>query len=274
MVRLILAFALWAGAALPVTAQAPEDTVSWVYTSMTQTNVSQESGLWHLSRPARRDQFFSRRMVEFIASNDSHGDNLATACIDFDPAVPGNDFDNAELRRTLRLTSSGDATRKTVVASFATFGHAARVEYDFIVEDGFWKIDDIAGPGWRISLIPCAAKPASNPATTGAFCYLNGSDTLRLDLASDGSAIVDMLSWQGNAHTCSARGRAGPIDGGWLLHAEEGCRLQILVTGDQGIRFSDPEWHCKRWMCGQRAVIDGLTFPRSSQIDCAQMPRN
>ena len=272
MGRWVLAFALWIGAAFPGLAQTPEDTVRWIYGSMTQTAPSQESGLWHLSRPARRDQFFSRRLVEFIVANDSYGDNLANACLDFDPAIPGNDFDGAEIQRSLSLAPVGDSTRQTVTATFTTFGQATQVVYDFIVEDGFWKIDDIAGPGWRISLIPCAAKPLA--AAAGGFCYVNGSDSLRLNVTGDGSAIVDMISWQSNAHTCSVNGLAGPIDGGWLFHAEQGCRLEILVTADQGIRFSDPEWHCKRWLCGQRAVIDGLSFPRSSQIDCAQMPRN
>lgn len=271
MGRWVLVFALWIGAAFPAVAQTPENTVRWVYDSLAQTSTSQDRGLWHLSRPARRDQFFSRRMVAFIIANDSHGDNLATACIDFDPAIPGNDFDGQELRRTLALTSSGDSTRSTVVASFTTFGHAARVEYDFIVEDGFWKIDDIAGPGWRISLIPCVAK---QPVATGQFCYLNGADSLRLTLTGDGSAMIDMLSWQANGHSCSARGRAGAMEGGWVLPDAQGCGLQILVTPDQGIRLVDPDWACKPFLCGQRAVIDGLTFPRSSQINCAQMPRN
>jgi hypothetical protein len=271
MRRLILSLCLiWA--ALPAAAQTPEDTVRWIYTSMAQTGAPQERGLWYLSRPERREQFFTRRQVAFIIANDSHGDDLATACIDFDPAIPGNDYDGAEILRTLSLSSTGDATRQTVTAQFTTFGQPAQIVYDFIVEEGFWKIDDIAGPGWRVSQMPCAPKSAAAPAAQSAFCYLNGSDTLRLELLADGAARVDMQSWQANGHSCSVNGRADATEGGWMMQAEEGCRLFVTVTPEQGIRLSDPEWYCKRWMCGQRAVIDGLTFPRSSQIDCAQMP--
>jgi hypothetical protein len=273
MTRLILALGLVWAFAQPAAAQTPEDTVRWIYDSMAQPGqVAEQRGLWHLSRPERRNQFFSRRLVDFIIANDSHGNDLVTACIDFDPAIPGNDYDGAEILNSLTLGGSGDTTRRTVTARFMTFGRPAQIEYDFIVEDGFWKIDDIAGPGWRISQIACAPKAAAAPAASNAFCYLNGSDSLRLDLQADGSAMIDMQSWQANGHSCSARGRAGPAEGGWLFQAEEGCRLEIRVTGDQGIAFADPDWACKRWMCGQRAVIDGLSFPRSSQIDCAQMP--
>ena len=277
MNRLILVLSLWIAMTAGALAQTPEDTVRWIYKSMSQPGISQERGLWHLSRPERRAQFFSRRMVEFIIAQDSHGDDLATACIDFDPAIPGNDFDSAEVLRTLNLAMSGDASRSTVAATFTTFttfSQPVRVEYDFIVEDGFWKIDDIAGPGFRISRIPCAPRQATAPTDSGMFCYANGPDTLRLNLLAGGAAQIDMQSWQSNGHSCSVNGRADTAEGGWMMQAEEGCRLFVLVTADQGIRFADPEQHCKRWMCGQRAVIDGLRFPRSSQIDCALMPRH
>lgn len=261
--RLVAAVFVALMAATGLRAQSPEDTVRWIYASLDQPG----GGIRALASPAQRDQFLSKRLSAFFAANDASGGT----CLGFGLEVPGNDFEIAEILRTLSLTAQGDQPRKSVSAQFTNFGQPAQVVYDFIVEDGFWKIDDIAGSGWRISQIPCSARPA---ATAGGFCYLNGSDSLRLNLPGDGSAMIDVISWQGNGHSCSVTGRAGAIEGGWLLHAEQGCRLQVLVTADQGIRFVDTDWACKPMLCGQRAVIDGLSFPRSSQIDCSQLPVN
>jgi hypothetical protein len=264
MHRLILSLVLLLGGAMPLTAQTPEDTVRWIYASLTQPG---PNGLHYLSAADRRDQFFTRRMVAFYAANDSQGGT----CVDFGFAVPGNDYDAAEIQRSLALETSGGDSQKSISARFTSFGRPAQVVYDFTIEDGFWKIDDIAGPGWRVSQITCAPQAAA-PASAG-YCYIRGDDSLRLDLTADGGAMIDLQSWQANGHSCSATGRAEATDGGWLFQAEEGCRLQILVTAEQGLRLADPDWACKRWLCGQRAVIDGLNFPRSSQVDCSQMPR-
>ncbi|MDU9002357.1 hypothetical protein [Sedimentitalea todarodis] len=259
-------------------AQTPEDIIRWVYQSHTQTGP--QSGIHHLASPAQRAQFFSRRMVAFFEANDSYGNDLASACLDFALDIPGNDFDAQEIARTLSVSSTGDAEQTSVTASFTTFGQPAQIIYDFISEGGFMRIDDIAGPGWRVSLMPCAPKPAASasPApASGGYCYMSGDDTLRLDLHGDSGASFDLISWQANGHTCGARGLARAVDGGWLYESSEfgsACRLGIMVAPDGGIRLSDPDHRCKQGHCGQRAVIDGLQFARSTQIDCAQMPRH
>ncbi len=195
-----------------------------------------------------------------------HGGDPVTACIDFGLDIPGNDYDEAEILRTLSLSSRGTQMRTTVEATFSTFGSPARIAYDFIVEDGFWKIDDIAGPGYRVSQIHCTVRTLA-----AAYCYQSGNASMRLIRRPDGGAEFDFNSWQGNGHSCSGQGRARAIDGGWEYAGVQGCRLRILVTPQQGLRLSDADWVCKRWMCGQRAVMDGLEFPRSSQIDCARL---
>lgn len=273
----LFAVLLWSGlAALPALAQSPEDIVRWIYQSHAQPGPN--NGVHFLASPAQRAQFFSRRMVAFFEANDSHGDDLATACLDFALDIPGQDFDAQEIARTLSISSTGTAGRQSVTAAFTTFGEPARIVYDFISEDGFMRIDDIAGPGWRVSLIPCTPKPAGSTAspTSGSYCFLSGDDALRLDLRSDGSAWFDFSSWQANGHSCGARGQLKTIAGGWQyedIQDGQTCRLGVLTTSDGGIRLSDPDHQCKRWHCGQRAVIDGLQFARSTQIDCARMPQ-
>ncbi len=262
-------------AALPARAQTPEDLVRWIYASLSAPGPAQAKGLAHISAPAQRRQFLSRRLADFYDANDSYGTDLMTACVDFAFDIPGNDFDEHEIARTLTVTTTGDPARPSVTARFTNFGQPAEFTYDFIPEDGAMRIDDIAGPGWRVSQIPCVPKGGSSPAATRGtgYCYRSGDNTLRLDVAGDGRALFELDSWQVAGHNCGAGGVAQPIEGGWLF--EDGpCRIEILVTPESGLRLTDHDWICKQTMCGARAVIDGLAFPRASQVDCALMPAN
>ncbi|MEO9651458.1 MAG: hypothetical protein ABJ360_06780 [Roseobacter sp.] len=253
-------------------AQTPQDIVRWVYTSLSQQSAASAQGLDYLSSPGQRHQFFSRQMVAFYQANESYGDDLAGACVDYSFAIPGQDYDAAEIARTLRLTSIKAADRLTIAADFSTFGQPVRVLYEFAAEDGFWKIDDIAGQGFRVSEIPCAAKSAdiaAVPIPADSFCYERDNSTLRLELTNSGGARVEIRSWQSNGHSCFAQLDGATVTGGWDFPGDLGCSLQLRVTGQEGLDVFDPDWACKRTLCGQRATLEGLSFPRSSQIDCA-----
>ncbi|MFV0512728.1 MAG: hypothetical protein ACK5MY_03685 [Jhaorihella sp.] len=270
-------FIVAAAFARPGLGQTPEEIVRWIYLSRAGAGAHGAQGLEYLSDPARRAQFFTQRMVAFLAANDSHGGDIATACLDFAPDIPGNDFDAGEIARTLVLSHAGGAGNQSVTATFTSFGQPARITYDFVAEDGFMRIDDIAGPGYRLSRIPCTARQAAAPVPTGSgeFCYDTGNSELRLRPAPDGSAAFTLESWQGGGHSCGAEGRARSIAGGWLWEESRygrPCRLQIALTPDRGIRLGDPGHDCKMMFCGQRAVLDGLAFPPASQVDCASLP--
>ncbi|MCV3270469.1 hypothetical protein [Roseobacter sinensis] len=256
---------------LPATAQSPEEIVRWIYASLSGPGPALQQGLDYLSSPDQRSNYFSRRMVMFFDANDSYGDDLAQACVDFGFAIPGNDFDAAEVARSLELSTQPGPEGMTIVARFTNFGSPAQVTYDFAQEDGFWKIDDVAGEGFRVSQIPCTPKAAA-PVT--AFCYRQGEDGLRLDLAAGGGgARVEFWSWQANGHSCSGEMVGQAVAGGWDFPATGGCLLQLRAASDGSLQLADPDWACKRSLCGQRAVLDGLSFPRSSQIDCAGWQR-
>lgn len=264
-------------AALPGRAQSPEELVRWIYTSMAQLSPGQASGLAYLSAPAQRGQFLSERLAGFYAANGTYGDDLARACVDFDFAIPGNDYDGAEILRTLSVSAAGDARRRTVTADFVNFGTPARVAYEFVPEGGFWRLDDIAGPGFRVSEIPCAPKPAAAPEGGGTgYCYATQGDQLRMEIAADGRGTFALESWQGGGHSCGAEGALAPIPGGWVYEEtlfSGPCRLEILVTPEGGLRLTDVQSGCKVSLCGQRAMLDGLSFARSAQVDCATLPR-
>lgn len=262
----------------PARAGGPEETVRWIYHSRLQGGPG-PSGYAYLAAPERRAQFLTRRMVAFHAANDSQRNATGVACVDFGADIPGQDFDPAEIVRTLRLDARGDDRARQVVARFFNFGRPAEITYFFIAEDGFWKIDDIAGPGWRMSQISCPPRSAPPPSASGApprlFCFVTASDTMRLALREDGTASFSFDSFQEAGHSCGAEGIARPVPGGWRYEEDFSgrlCVLDIRVASDGGLTLSDVDHGCKLMLCGQRATIDGRAFPLASQVDCATLP--
>lgn len=255
----------------------PEETVRWIYESY-QSDAPGPRGYAALSQPDRRGDFLSDSLGAFHAANDTHGDDLASACVDFAFDIPGQDYDAAEIARTLQISSTGTDFAQDVTARFTNFGTPAEITYHFVPEDGLWKIDDITGPGWRVSEIPCApaqsgatGASAAPPPETGAYCYRTQDDTLRLTLLGDGRAQFSFQSFQTNGHSCGYQGIAQAAGGAWV-YSEGACQLGMEVSAAGDIAFQDPDWACKTMMCGQRAVIEGLIYPATSRVDCATLP--
>lgn len=247
----------------------PEETVRWIYESY-KSDTPGPRGYAALSQAERRSDFLSERLRAFHAANDTHGDDLASACVDFAFDIPGQDYDAAEIARTLQISATGTETAQDVTARFTNFGTPAEITYHFVPEDGLWKIDDITGPGWRVSEIPCAPKAASTApsAAPRAYCFSEGDSTLRFELTPGGSARFSVESWQGGGHTCGAQGEAMVEGDAWVYRPDGTCALAFRVGPDGGISIADPDWACKQTLCGQRAVFDGLAFPVSSQVAC------
>ena len=254
-------------------AQTVEDTVRWIYTSLVNPGSPDAKGLLFFTSPAQRSRYLSRRLTAFYEANDSYGSDLAQACLDFSPSIPGQDFDAQEIIGTLQVSSDVAENRQRVIASFSTFGAPAQIAYDFILEDGFWKLDDIAGPGWRLSDISCA--PKGTAGTPASFCYNTQNDQLWLDTLQSGDARFALESWQANGHSCTASGIAKAQNGRWVFTdpSAQNCRLGITVEPDGTVAISDPDFACKFVYCGQRAVLDGLRFPNTSQVACTAIPR-
>lgn len=270
--------------ALPGTAraQSPQDLVRWIYASRSQPGPMAGRGLDALAAPDARDRFLSARLAAFYAAAAAHDGALPPGapgrCLDFAPDMDKQQFRPDEVARTLTVTAAEEPGRITVTATFQGRDGPSNVNYDFVAEDGAWRIDDVAGYGWRLSEIACppaaaAADAAAPSAGPRAYCFAQGEDRLRLEVAADGSARFTLDSWGANGHSCAAAGAARPVNGGWLYEetiSGTPCRLDIRVTADQGLTLADPGWACKETLCGARAVIDGLTFPRGSQVACAE----
>ena len=201
---------------LPSLAQSPEDLVRWIYQSYSAEGVVGPRGFAYLATPTQRRTFLSGRMAAFFDANDTYGNDLAQACIDFAFDIPGQDYDADEILRTLNITSQRDQGKMDVAAEFMTFNTPAKIVYTFRVEDGVWRIDDVTGPGWRVSDIPCTPKFGTLAPTEDAasqFCYRTETDELRLTLRPDGQARFRFESWQANGHHCGGSGGALPVQG-------------------------------------------------------------
>ncbi|TMV04830.1 hypothetical protein FGK63_17260 [Ruegeria sediminis] len=195
-------------------AQSPQEIVEWIYLSLAQPG---SHGISYLSAPAQRDAFFSHRMSRFFAANDSHGGDLASACIDFGLEVPGQDYDAAEILRTIRLRTETQGARRIVHAEFQNFGQPAQVVYEFTAVDGRWLIDDIAGQGWRLSQIPCepAGSGTGAAAQASEFCFKQQDGTLRIELGQFRPSYFELEIWASHGHFCAVGGALTPTATGW-----------------------------------------------------------
>nr|WP_295462211.1 DUF3828 domain-containing protein [Mesorhizobium sp.] len=82
-------------------------------------------------------------------------------CIDFGPGIDGQDYDDATIKKTLKLAEEVSGDQATVTAHFMLFpeGDDAKREIQWLMvnEGGKWKIADIVSvtSGWKLSELEC-----------------------------------------------------------------------------------------------------------------------
>lgn len=82
-------------------------------------------------------------------------------CIDFSPGIDAQDYDDATVNKTLKLSEQVEGDMATVTATFNLFpqGEAVAREMQWTLQrvDGAWKIADIASVtnGWKLSELNC-----------------------------------------------------------------------------------------------------------------------
>lgn len=114
-----------------------------------------------------RDRF-TEPVTKLFELNDAaqrkNPDELA--CIDFDPGLDAQDFDQKTVSKTLKLAEALDGDAGTVTATFTLFpadagveGAAREMVWSVKKIDGKWKIADIASKtnGWTLSQLECMA---------------------------------------------------------------------------------------------------------------------
>jgi len=144
--RLVMAFSFVLAMAAGAAAGPAADIVKRFYTDNIGMEASEE--MRHLYTEPALSQF---------AGNDKAGDAGELGCIDAGLAVSGQDFDEDEIGRSLKLTEKVDGDRATVVARFSNFTQPNEVEWSLRKIGGKWLIADIANPaeGWRFSEFDC-----------------------------------------------------------------------------------------------------------------------
>ncbi|KQZ99536.1 hypothetical protein ASD64_14440 [Mesorhizobium sp. Root157] len=110
-----------------------------------------------------RDRFVEP-VTKLFEQNDKAMDSAdAIPCIDADPALDAQDFDQGELSRTLKLSEavSGDSAEVTATFSLFPDGEGAEREMVWSLKKigGKWKVADIASKtnGWRLSDLECVS---------------------------------------------------------------------------------------------------------------------
>ncbi|KQU79548.1 hypothetical protein ASD99_26695 [Mesorhizobium sp. Root695] len=85
------------------------------------------------------------------------------ACIDFDPGLDAQDFDQKTVSRTLKLSEKLDGDNAEVTATFSLFSEGDDSKREMVWSlkkiDGQWKISDIASKtsDWKLSALECMA---------------------------------------------------------------------------------------------------------------------
>lgn len=110
-----------------------------------------------------RDRFIEPVTRLFELNDQAQAKNPdMVACIDFDPGLDAQDFDQKTLNGTLKLAEALNGDEGTVTATFSLFPDAAEDAQREMVwsvrkVDGRWKIADITSKtnGWTLSQLQC-----------------------------------------------------------------------------------------------------------------------
>jgi hypothetical protein len=113
-------------------------------------NLGAESGLENRER-------FAGPALEFLNAADAAWNRDETLCLDFGFPVDAQDFDDAEIARTLKLDETVDGDTARVVARFNNFGEPSEVEWTLEQNTAGWQISDVASTvnDWRLSTLSC-----------------------------------------------------------------------------------------------------------------------
>lgn len=97
--------------------------------------------------------------LSILRKNEEQQKGGEAGCITFVPTIDGQDYDNAEIDKTLKVedTGKGEDGAKVIAATFTLFQEPRRVLWTMVEEEGVWKVSDIASEttDWRLSEFLC-----------------------------------------------------------------------------------------------------------------------
>ncbi|PDQ18460.1 hypothetical protein CN311_24665 [Mesorhizobium sanjuanii] len=115
-----------------------------------------------------RDRF-TEPVTKLFDLNDQAIENNPdeVACIDFDPGLDAQDYDEKTVAKTLKLSEAVDGDSANVTVTFDLFpeGDDSKREMVWSLKkvDGKWKVADIASKssGWTLSALECMPGPTA-----------------------------------------------------------------------------------------------------------------
>jgi hypothetical protein len=136
-------------AALPAVAGPASDAVRFFYVPVQ----------WEAD-PQFRDRFTGPAKTLFDLNDKMPEGEIG--CIDFGPGIDAQDYDDATIKKTLKLSEEVTGDTATVTATFTLFpDHSEEAKRDMrwllAREGGKWKISDIVSvtSGWTLSELEC-----------------------------------------------------------------------------------------------------------------------
>ena len=142
--RIILAFFLGFVLAGAASAKSVDSDPVTLITAIYKTYETDQAGLPHV---------FSKRLQALVDKDAKETPEGEVGRIDWDLFVDGQDWQLTELKIG---PVSQDATQAEVRATFKSFGEPRDILYTLVLEDGYWRIDDIQEtlkPRWTMSKI-------------------------------------------------------------------------------------------------------------------------
>lgn len=141
--------ALFALSAVPALAGPASDAVKFFYTPVK----------WEAD-PDYRDRFTGAARALFDLNDKTPDGEMG--CVDFGPGIDAQDYDDATIKKTLKLSEDVNGDTATVTATFTLFpdhsDEAKRdIRWQMANEGGKWKIADIESvtSGWKLSELEC-----------------------------------------------------------------------------------------------------------------------
>lgn len=154
----------------PVAVEEPRDIVAAIY-RLAAADPKKAKPVSPFDQRATREKYFSKSFDLLITSSETKAAHDGYAAIDFDPISASQD---AELQKVTLKTDILGLGKAIVSASFLNHGLNTVVTYDFIREDGAWRVDDIKGTtereAWSVrKILKASGKPPKDlPGMTDA----------------------------------------------------------------------------------------------------------
>ena len=158
--RLLIAALVAAPLSRARATDSPKDIVEGLYRS-----AARKKGEWDdpIFKAPARQRLFSKALLAAWTAADAHNKADEVGWLDFDPISNSQDPDVNDLRVTVLRE---DASKTSIQAAFRVApdpkSRVDRVVFEFMLEDGAWKLDDIAGnpngDRWSIRTLAKAAR--------------------------------------------------------------------------------------------------------------------